>query len=85
MEIGQFGGRSDWRINQHELSYIRRDPAAIFTPRVVERFGDGGFGYGSFTNTHGQKVPVCCLLMERLAECGLQNLMKIFCRRAQHR
>ncbi len=78
MQIGQFGGRDDWRTNQHELSYIRRDPAAVFTPRVVEqRSGDGGFCYGSFTNTHGQKVPVCCLFMERLAECDLQNLMKI--------
>ena len=78
MQIGQFGGRDDWRTNQHELSYIRRDPAAVFTPRVVEqRSGDGGFCYGSFTNTHGQKVPACCLFMERLAECDLQNLMKI--------
>ena len=77
IQIGQFGGRDDWRTNQHELSYIRRDRAAIFAPRVVERFGDGGFCYGSFTNTRGRVVPVCCLFMERLAECDLQNLMKI--------
>ena len=66
MQIGQFGGRDDWRTNQHELSYIRRDPAAVFTPRVVEqRSGDGGFCYGSFTNTYGQKVTVCCLFIDR--------------------
>ena len=32
MQTGQFGGRDDWRTNQHELSYIRRDPAAVFLP-----------------------------------------------------
>ena len=67
-----YGGRDDWRTNEHEYGTILRDSAKSFSPDIMKP----GLCYGYITNTWNMETPVCALFLERLAHPDLQDIIE---------
>ena len=72
-EVISYGGRDDWRTNEHEYGTILEDSANTFSPDVMEP----GLSYGYITNKWGTVTPVCALFLERLAHPDLQDIIDV--------
>ena len=71
--VGEYGGRNDWRTNEHELKTIKEDPNSKFSPEVIEP----GLTYGHITNCWGKLTPVCILFMRCLENPDLQDAVDL--------
>ena len=57
-EVISYGGRDDWRTNEHEYGTILKDSAKSFSPDVIEP----GLCYGYITNTWGEGHTSVCVV-----------------------
>ena len=72
-EVISYGGRDDWRTNEHEYGTILDDITNTFSPDVMEP----GLSYGYITNDWGTVTPVRALFLERLAHPDLQDIIEV--------
>ncbi len=68
-QVHHYGGRNEWRTNEHEWNCLRSSAAPGFAPALCEP----QFVYGHVANMHGADVPVSVLFVERLPGSDLQN------------
>ena len=71
--VGKYGGRNDWRTNEHELKAVKKDAASKFSPEVAEP----GLKYGHVTNRWGKLTPVCALFARYLETPDLQDAVDL--------
>ena len=64
-----FGGRRDWRANEHELQAFKAVGAGTYAPQLPN---GNALRFGFFENAKKQMVPVCALFVEALANPDLQ-------------
>ena len=57
-EVISYGGRDDWRTNEHEYGTILEDSANTFSPYVMEP----GLSYGCITNKWGEGDTSVCVV-----------------------
>ena len=69
----KYGGRPDWRTNEHEFNAIGKGRGEAFSPGIV----DPGLRYGHVTNRWGLATPVCALFLERLEKPDLQDVVDL--------